>query len=162
MPSKRFSLGALALLLVLGCQQGLEESQYQSLSDALWDKDRTLEFQFTPQDTLSDHHIFINLRNDNAYPFANLFLITEMEFPTGQMVTDTLEYDMALPSGEWLGQGTGSIKENKLWYKENIVFPSSGVYTLRISHAMRDNGSIPGVKLLPGITDVGFQIEKTE
>ena len=68
---------------------------------------------------------------------------------------------MALPNGQWLGKGYGSIKENKLWYKENIVFPSSGVYTLQISHAMRKNGNIEGIVDLEGITDVGFQIEKS-
>ena len=67
---------------------------------------------------------------------------------------------MALPDGQWLGKGAGSVKENKLWYKENISFPESGVYTLHIRHAMRRNGEVEGLALLKGITDVGLQIEK--
>jgi gliding motility-associated lipoprotein GldH len=67
---------------------------------------------------------------------------------------------MATPEGEWLGQGYGSVKENKLWYKENIFFPVKGVYTLDISHAMRQNGKADGIQELQGITDVGFEIEK--
>ena len=68
---------------------------------------------------------------------------------------------MAQPDGTWLGKGYGSIKENKLWFKENIVFPSAGVYTLRLSHAMRKNGNVDGVINLEGITDVGFEIVKS-
>ena len=67
---------------------------------------------------------------------------------------------MAMPDGKWLGKGYGSIKENKLWYKENIIFTVKGVYTLQISHAMRKNGKADGIMELEGITDVGFLIEK--
>ena len=67
--------------------------------------------------------MFVNVRNDNSFPYSNLFLITEFEYPNGETFIDTLEYEMALPNGQWLGKGYGSIKENKLWYKENIVFP---------------------------------------
>jgi gliding motility-associated lipoprotein GldH len=74
-------------------------------------------------------------------------------------VKDTLEYEMALPDGTWMGKGTGSIKENKLWYKENIIFPFNGVYTLELVQAMRKNGSVSGLETLPGITDVGLEIE---
>ena len=55
----------------------------------------------------------------------------------------------------------GSIKESKLWYKENIVFPDSGVYKLSVSHAMRKNGEVDGLFILDGITDVGLEIEKS-
>ncbi len=104
--------------------------------------------------------MFINVRNDETFPYNNLFLIAELNFPDGNTVTDTLEYEMAQPDGTWLGKGYGSLKESKLWYKENIVFPNTGVYTLRVSHAMRKNGSVNGVVNLEGITDVGFEIVK--
>jgi len=67
---------------------------------------------------------------------------------------------MANADGTWLGKGYGSIKENKLWYKENINFPVTGVYTVRIEHAMRKNGTVDGIVELPGIIDVGVEIEK--
>ena len=67
---------------------------------------------------------------------------------------------MAEPSGEWLGKGMGSVKENKLWFKENIVFPETGVYKVTVSHAMRRNGVVEGLHILEGVTDVGLEIEK--
>ena len=104
--------------------------------------------------------MFINIRNDNSFEFSNLFLITELEYPDGNTLKDTLEYAMAEPTGEWLGKGFGSGKESKLWYKESIVFPDSGVYKVKVTHAMRKNGDVEGISILDGITDIGLEIEK--
>lgn len=149
-------LGALAV----SCSSNMVKSGYRATDGGSWNKDDTIEFSFSEIDTVQAHDIFINVRNDETFPYNNLFLIAELNFPDGNTVTDTLEYEMALPDGTWLGKGYGSLKENKLWYKENIVFPDSGVYTLRISHAMRKNGNVNGIVNLAGITDVGFEIIK--
>ena len=67
---------------------------------------------------------------------------------------------MADKTGRFLGNGFSEIKENKLYYKENITFPTRGEYTVSITQAMRKNGDINGIQSLNGITDVGFRIEK--
>ncbi|WP_339711134.1 gliding motility lipoprotein GldH [uncultured Kriegella sp.] len=159
MPKSLFVLAAL--ICVVSCNDALLVSEYKATDKGHWNKDHTIEFTFSEVDTIRRHNMFINIRNDETFPYSNLFLIAELNFPSGETVKDTLEYEMALPDGKWLGKGYGSIKENKLWYKENIVFPSSGVYTLSVSHAMRKNGSVDGIANLPGITDVGFEIVKS-
>ncbi|MGB7395000.1 MAG: gliding motility lipoprotein GldH [Pricia sp.] len=146
--------------ILFSCNDNLVKSEYRSTDGGAWNKDKTFEFTFSDIDTVQRHNLFISVRNDATFPYSNLFLIAELEAPTGETVKDTLQYEMALPDGTWLGKGYGSIKENKLWYKENIVFPVSGVYNLRLSQAMRKNGSVNGVANLEGITDVGFEIEK--
>ena len=150
------------LSLVLSCSENLVVSQYESTNNGNWSKDQIIEFTFSEIDTIGAHHIFFNIRNDESYPYSNLFLISELNFPNGETIRDTLEYEMAQPDGQWLGKGYGSVKENKLWYKENIVFPVKGVYTLLVSHAMRKNGEVDGVVDLQGITDVGFEIERSK
>ena len=67
----------------------------------------------------------------------------------------------ARPDGSWLGTGIGSVKESKLWYKEGVRFFEPGSYSLRVEHAMRNNGEVQGVSTLPGITEVGYSIEKS-
>ena len=69
---------------------------------------------------------------------------------------------MASPTGEWLGTGMGSVKESKLWYRENVDFSNMGVYKLRVAHAMRKNGEVDGLENLLGITDVGVEVEKIQ
>lgn len=112
-------------------------------------------------DSITNYNLFLNLRNTNDYPFNNIFLIVSMEFPHGKSVVDTLEYRMAYPDGSWMGQGIGNIKDNKLWYKENVRFFEDGIYIVKVAHAMRNNGEVEGVKNLHGIVDVGFTVEKS-
>ena len=148
-------------VFMTSCSKGLVKAEFQPTDNGSWAKDDVIEFTFSEMDTIQKHDMFINVRNDNSFPYNNLFLIAQLKFPDGESVTDTLEYEMALPDGTWLGKGYGGVKENKLWYKENIVFNSSGVYTLRVSHAMRKNGNVEGVVNLEGITDVGYEIVKS-
>jgi len=157
----RVLVSFVVIVLVVSCDEAIVKTDFKATNNGSWNKDNIVEFSFSELDTVQKHHMYINLRNDNTFPYSNLFLIAELKYPNEEIVTDTLEFVMAQPDGTWLGKGYGSIKENKLWYKENIVFPSSGVYTLRLSHAMRKNGNVAGVVNLEGITDVGYEIVKS-
>ena len=152
----------LVFLICASCNKGLLHSEYVAIDNGVWKKEKIVSLQFENLDTLNRHHMYLNVRNDNRYEFSNLFLILQMEAPSGNTEVDTLEYEMALSTGEWMGKGMGSVKESKLWYKENIEFGESGVYKLEIQHAMRKNGSVEGLEDLVGITDVGIQIEKAK
>ena len=100
------------------------------------------------------------MRNNNDYQYSNLFLIVGIDFPNNFSVIDTLEYEMANAEGKFLGSGFTDLKENKLEYKSNVIFPSTGTYHISVQHAMRKSGDIEGISLLQGITDVGLRIEK--
>jgi gliding motility-associated lipoprotein GldH len=153
-----FLLSALALCL--SCTEHLAFASIESTDNGQWARDRAMEFTFSELDTARTYNMFITLRNDDQYPYSNLFVIAEFTAPDGTSQRDTLEYQMADATGEWLGTGYGSVRENKLWYREDVVFPDSGVYTVTVSHAMRKNGSAEGLDVLPGVLDVGLQIEK--
>lgn len=160
-------LSSLLLLLccavvLVACDANTVYSDTESVKGA-WQKNDTISFKYEPTDTINPYNVFINLRNDNAYDYSNLWLIVEMDYPDGSVVSDTLQYEMAKPDGTWLGTGFASVKESKLWYKgyqEEFVFPQLGTYTIAINHAMRNNGSINGVIDLEGVTDVGISVEK--
>ncbi|NQZ43183.1 MAG: gliding motility lipoprotein GldH [Flavobacteriaceae bacterium] len=153
----------IALLVALAsCNENVVHSEYVALSNGMWREKDTVRFELPSLDSTVTHDLFLNVRNDDRYAFSNLFLITEFDFPNGETLIDTLEYEMALPDGSWLGKGMGSVKESKLWLKEKIVFADSGVYTLKVSHAMRKNGEVEGIENLEGITDIGIAIEKSK
>jgi gliding motility-associated lipoprotein GldH len=153
------------LLMVAGCLSACNSDIVFSENRSLpgyWDKNEKIEFTLPQLDSLKKYNLFVNIRNTNAYPFNNIFLIVTMEFPHGKTLVDTLEYKMAYPNGEWMGEGIGSVKENKLWYKENISFFEEGNYNITITHAVRNNGDVEGVSSLEGITDVGYSIENAK
>lgn len=147
------------LLLLASCNSDIVVSESRSLP-GYWDKDEVIEFSVPQLDSLKKYNVFVNVRNTNDYPFNNLFLIISMEFPYGKTIVDTLEYKMAYPNGEWMGEGIGDVKDNKLWYKENVSFFEDGDYNITITHAVRNNGEVEGVRRLEGITDVGYSIEE--
>lgn len=150
----------ITCITLASCDQNLVDSQSASFSDAQWDLNEAPVFDIVPVDTVQTYDMFINLRNNQNFAYSNLYLITEMKFPQGKIVTDTLEYQMATPQGTFLGDGYGSVYENKLWYKEGIRFRESGTYQLTLRHAMRKNGSVDGIAQLEGVLDIGYSIEK--
>ncbi len=150
----------LIILCLVSCDSKRIYDSYVATSNQSWGREQAISFSFSVKDTIEQRHLFINVRNNNDYAFSNLFLITELSFPNGKKIIDTLEYEMTDVSGKFLGVGLTEIKENKLFYKENVVFPNSGDYKIAISQAMRKNGETEGINALDGITEVGFRIEK--
>ena len=148
----------LGLLFFASCDEKRVYDNYESISGE-WHRDSLVRFRFEAPDTLRNYNFFINLRNNSEYDFSNIYLITELNFPNGKVISDTLQYEMAEPSGEWLGTGFGDVKESKLWYKENVRFTEPGEYLVTVQQAMRRRDSIGGIKKLEGITEVGFRIE---
>lgn len=149
----------LTVVMLVSCESNTVFSDSQAM-DGHWGADEVVQFKLPQLDSLKKYNLFLNIRNTNEYRYNNLFLIVNMTFPHGKTFTDTLEYRMANPDGSWMGQGIGNIKENKLWYKENVQFFEDGIYTVDIAQAMRNNGDVEGVTKLEGITDVGFSIEE--
>jgi gliding motility-associated lipoprotein GldH len=125
-----------------------------------WHKDSVVSFDLPELDSTKRYNLFVTLRDNNNYPFNNLFLIVGLEMPNGFTKVDTLEYQMANPDGSLMGDGFSDIKENKLFYKEKVRF--RGKYKVNIKQAVRETGKVPGVTALDGITEVGFRIENTD
>lgn len=161
MKNNKFLLLLVFLTLLVSCDSKQIFDEYRTLESGEWEINTPITYQFTVKDTLANKNLFLNIRNNNDYEFNNLFLITKMNFPDGNNIIDTLEYDMADKTGNFLGEGFSEIKENKLFYKEHILFPAKGDYSLEVFQAMRKNGEVEGIQKLKGIIGVGFRIEKT-
>ena len=153
-------LGIL-IIFCISCDSKQVYHSYTSLGSS-WNINEPVVLKVTELDSMPLYDAYITVRNNNQYPYSNLFLITEMQFPQGRTYTDTLEYEMANPDGTWMGTGFGDIKESKLLYREGVRFRESGTYTFTIEHAVRKNGNIAGDAYLEGITEVGLRIEKQE
>jgi gliding motility-associated lipoprotein gldH len=158
---RRISL-LLLLIVLVGCNKQLEYAQYVSLPNG-WVEHQSIPFYLDENDTLTPKNLFIMLRNDEQYEFSNIFLITKMEVPhSNKVIIDTLEYEMANAEGQWLGDGFSAVKESKLWYKENFLFPAKGKYVVKIEQAMRKIGTNQGIEVLKGITEVGLRVENPQ
>ncbi|MFV8368747.1 gliding motility lipoprotein GldH [Flavobacterium sp. LB2R40] len=156
---KNSTLLLLVVILFASCDKKRVFDEYKSVGSD-WHKDSIVTFNLPELDSTKRYDLFVNLRANNKYQYNNLFLIVALELPNGFTKVDTLEYQMADPDGTLLGDGFSDIKESKLFYKENVRFRSK--YKVYIKQAVRENGKVPGVTALDGITEVGFRIEKKE
>lgn len=147
------------LIVFSSCDEKRFYDEYVSL-DGKWQRKNQIKFSFEQKDTLNLYNMFVTIRNNNDYPFNNLFLIVKLNQPDNVIKVDTLEYQMADVDGTLLGEGATDTKHSKLWYKENFKFPKAGKYSISIEQANRENGKINGIEVLDGITELGFRIEK--
>ncbi|MDI1317653.1 gliding motility lipoprotein GldH [Flavobacterium sp.] len=161
MKIKNSILFILVLLLVVSCDKKRVFDQYKSVGNA-WHKDSIVTFELPKLDPKKSFNMYVNVRDNDAYPFNNLFLIVSLEQPNHKVKVDTLEYQMTDPDGQLLGDGFSDIKESKLFYKDKVNFTQKGIYKIHIKQATRQTGKIEGVTTLSGILDVGFRIESTE
>ncbi|WP_313806103.1 gliding motility lipoprotein GldH [Flavobacterium sp.] len=155
-------LFALAVSISLfSCDKKRVFDEYREI-DGSWHQKQKIAFTFEQQDTVTKYNMFVNVRNNNDYPFNNLFLIVSMLQPDGVTKVDTLEYQMANPDGSLMGDGFSDVKESKLWYKEKAKFSKPGKYVVSIEQAVRETGKVAGMEQLPGISEIGFRIENTK
>ena len=161
MKIKNSILFIVMLLMIVSCDKRSVFDQYKSVGNA-WHKDSIVTFELPKLDAKKFYNLYINVRDNDDYPFNNLFLIVSLEQPNKQVKVDTIEYQMTNPDGTLLGDGFSDVKESKLFYKGKENFIQKGVYKIHIKHATRQTGKIEGVTSLQGITDVGFRIESTE
>lgn len=151
----QFLFFGLILILFSSCDKNRVYDKYEPIPPLGWNKDSLVVFSVPITDTLQNHNLYLNIRNDINYSYSNLWLFIEIKQPGEIAVTDTFEILMADGAGKWLGEGFGGIKTRQVAYRSGVYFPVSGEYKISIQHGMRDD-------ILKSINDVGFRVEKAE
>ena len=150
-------------LLFLGISSCASDSIYREDQDTPngWELKNELKF-LVDQSLSAPTNIYLHLRNNQDYPFSNIFLVVNISTQDSIIESDTLEYAMAKPNGEWLGAGFSSVKESKLWWKEQWSTKAEPPFEIAIAQANRTNGRAKGEDQLPGIVSVGISITSAE
>ena len=140
------------LFLLASCMNSSEEVKINKLNGN-WDKKAEQKFDFKIKDAQNPKNIIFVVRNNNDYPYSNIRLFVNFsDLKSKKKITDTLNYVLAQPNGEWIGKGFGDTKETLFQYKLNYKFPANGDYSIGIIQAMRADK-------LRGIEDIGVKIE---
>lgn len=141
-----------AVLIMTSCDRQMVFDDFQHIDEESWQWEAPADFIFSMEDTATFHNILIRLRHTTDYPLSNLYMFVHLEGPSGQTMTDTINFILAENSGKWIGKGVGNIREIGYLYKRNARFPEQGEYQISIEQAMR-------LPELP-VSQVGVRIER--
>ena len=140
--------------LLFSCGKNTVYSKYQPVSNKSWNKQDVYFFNFQITDISVAYNVSLQLRNNDQYPYQNLWIINEEAHPSGVSVKDTIEYMLADDFGKWTGNGI-TLYQSSINLRNNYHFPDTGKYTISVMHGMRDDD-------LKGIENVGLLIEKSK
>ena len=148
------SVAIIASCFLFSCGRDTVYNEFQSINDKAWSKQDEYFFNFEIKDNSIKYDISIQLRNNDTYPYQNLWMFCNELQPSGISAKDTLEYMLADDFGKWTGNGI-TLFQSLIPLKSSYNFPDTGKYTISIRHGMRDD-------VLRGIENIGLIIEKSK
>lgn len=143
----------VVFLTFTSCSDSVVFDAVQSTGVNGWQASNRLRFETEIADTANTYRFLLHLRNHVDYPYANLFIFLQTHMPNGNVTRDTIECQLADPSGQWYGKGTGPYRQHLISLQNRLKFPIPGTYTFYIEQGMRDT-------TLMGISNVGLRIER--
>jgi len=142
-------------VVISSCDRNRIFEENQAVENNTWKSDDIKTFSFDVTDTISPVNIYVNLRTTTDYPYSNIYLFMYSLYPNGNSNKDTLEFLLAKPDGEWLGENSGTVVEFKGMIASGGRFSTAGTYKFQLQHAMREPE-------LTEIIDVGIRVETME
>jgi gliding motility-associated lipoprotein GldH len=139
------------LVVFTACSRKEVFSEYHSFSEASWLQKEKAGFEVNITDSLQRYDVFLEIRNNNNYPFRNIWLFVDFTTPDGKQRRDSIEANLADEYGKWYGNGI-SLYTYSFPYEQNIQYPLKGIYNYSITHGMR-------AEKLIGISDIGLTVK---
>ena len=125
----------------------------QEINKRTWSYVDKVKIPVDISDNQATYNLYINLRHSADYKYSNIFILIHQTSPDGKQITERKEIKLALPDGEWLGKGSGSLYSYQVLVRSNYRFARPGKYIFELEQNMRDNP-------LREVTDAGIRIEK--
>ena len=146
---------SICFTIIVGCSSSnFYYLEFKNVNDG-WKKDESLKFNFLPKKSQSKLKVLI--RNDKAYPFSNIYLISKIKFDE-KLLTDTLNLNFEDERIDIFKTNSLSVKNYSFILKDNINFGKDSV-SVELKHAIRPANSSTAIQNLKGILSVGLLAE---
>lgn len=146
----RFIAAFVCFLCFSSCDSPALYDRYQAIDNTVWEKDKEYYFTFHIDDISVPYNLSLEIRNNNMYPYQNLWIFCNEEQPIGPMAKDTLECMLADEFGKWHGDGI-SLFQSSFPIRTNYLFPHKGQYTFGFRQGMRNEA-------LKGVQEIGLRV----
>lgn len=146
----------ILLLAIAGCDSSRLYEKNHEFTHRWWAATEQPQFNFEIPDNTQPYNLYCNVRNESAYPFANLYVTWHLLDSAGRELHQKLvtEFLFDKKTGKPLGRsGIGDIYDHRFLLLGNHVFPYNGQYTVRFEQFMRTD-------TLKGVLAVGVRVEK--
>jgi gliding motility-associated lipoprotein GldH len=137
---------------VTSCSHNEIFLEYRSFKKSEWERKDVAVYHVDINNTTDLFDVSLEIRNNNNYPFRNIWLFVDFQVPGESVRTDTIGFDLADVYGKWYGKGINQYNFTAP-YKTGVRFPRRGIYTCSVRHGMHTNP-------LTGISDIGLKISK--
>lgn len=144
----------IAAFAILSCTGNKVYDKYAHTPVSGWEKNDTLKFNIPPIAERKLYSSELGLRINGDYPFMGLTLIIEQTvFPSRETHIDTLNCSLHDTHGNSNGTGLSYYQYN--FPITNIMLNKGDSLEIKIRHDMKR-------EILPGISDIGFMLNKHE
>lgn len=142
----------LAISLLISCNEADIPSNAYSFDNKEWKSNETIPFNFKFSNATKGGNMALIVRNTTDYKYSNLIVEIEEIKPDETSSKKVYEILLSNTDGSWVGNKSGSIVENKFYFKKNASF-QPGKYTYKVKHRI-DN------KIISDLLDVGMIYER--
>lgn len=144
----------MSLCLLAACNPSTLMHTYAHVDGAVWRHTDTLLIESELLDSGRVGRIYMDVRSNSRYPYANLGVLVEGTGPDSTVVFPQKEVEMQLTGGHGCSNGRGghegiSTSEMPIG---TLRMEKQGMYRFRIVQSMTDS-------ILNGICDIGLRIE---
>lgn len=152
-------LGVLMVFiwLLVSCDGTRVYELNQDFDNRYWLVGEEPEFRFTIQDVSTSYNLYINVRNEVSYPYANLYVTYALQDSLQNVLSESLinPFLFDKKTGEPFGSSVlGDIYDHQVPLLRDYTFSQPGEYVVRYKQFMRKD-------TLDGILAVGLRVERS-
>lgn len=129
------SLLALSFLM-FSCNPNEIYREYQTTPGLVWEKTQSPEFKVNVEDVSIPYNLHIAYRYAEGMENAAVNMVIDISGPDGFQESREVSVRIKDDSGDYVGEPAMEIWDTEELVVDGMTLPSSGEYTVKITHAM--------------------------
>ena len=143
--------------LLISCDSTRLYEVNHDFDERYWLVEEEPGFQFTITDIDTKYDLYLNVRNEVSYPYANIYLTYYLEDSLNNVLNESLmnQFLFDKKTGKPFGSSVlGDIYDHRFLLLKDFTFSQPGQYEMRYKQFMRKD-------TLDGILSVGLRVERS-